>query len=74
MLRELLFLWHSLITIRRQLNGRWFYFRDRPDWYVEEIASYPLPDAQAHKDSEDIAKFIMEARFEQTRRIARHRR
>jgi hypothetical protein len=61
---------HYFVVCWRQQRGRWFYLRDRPDWFVYELAAEP----DKHNDSDDLRAILREARAERDRRIDAHLR
>lgn len=68
--RWLVFRWylrcapHISVVVWRQINGRWYYFRDRPHWFVNDIAELSLDGAD-----DNTRAMVMEARAERQRRI-----
>lgn len=59
MIRFFLFWKHVIVTMWRYESGRWYVFRDTPDWVVNDIA-----DIELEGDGE-VDDFICEARKEQ---------
>jgi hypothetical protein len=57
---------HFLVVAARQRSGRWFYFRDRPLWFVVTMADMPIEDPGA---SEQMRVIVTEARTELQRRL-----
>lgn len=58
------FMWHSVVTMFRHGLGRWFVFRDRPDWFVEEVAGLLESIGEDEKPSKDVVAYVHEARAE----------
>jgi hypothetical protein len=56
---------HCCVVTTRQQMGRWYFFRDRPGWFVNEVASMPIKGGE----SPGLVAMITEARAEQARRI-----
>lgn len=56
---------HMTVVAWRQINGRWYYFRDRPHWFVNDIAELPIDD----ETDKDTREKVLEARAERQRRI-----
>jgi len=52
MLRPLLFWWHVVIVVGRQALGRWYVLRDRPLWFVEQIADIGVYHPKHNKESQ----------------------
>jgi hypothetical protein len=53
------------VTLWRQHCGRYFYFRDCPDWFVMEMASTDVEE----KDGADLVAYVRAAREEMSLRI-----
>jgi hypothetical protein len=58
--------WHAMVCSFRLLNGRWFIFRDRPDWFVEAVAHIEKEIVPATPDETDAQarSFVDQARME----------
>lgn len=67
-LRFLPFIHHTVVCSFRQALGRWYIFRDRPTWYVAEIAYLGKEEPSlADKDPDDVERilsFVDQARSE----------
>lgn len=63
MIRWLLFWWHVTPLMARHSFGRWYVFRDCPQWVLEELA-----DVQDDEACADTSSFLREAREELSRR------
>jgi hypothetical protein len=48
-------------------SGRWFYFRDQPEWFVIRIATFPL----TRDMNTEVRAIVLEARAEYQRRLNR---
>ncbi|MDB5731729.1 MAG: hypothetical protein JWQ03_1624 [Variovorax sp.] len=59
------FLRHFIVVVWRQQRGRWYYMRDRPQWFVEELAAIAVQAG----GREDVRAILQEARDEQIRRL-----
>lgn len=67
-LRPLISIHHTMVCGFRHALGRWYVFRDRPTWYVEEIAyldkeAPALADEDQH-EVERLGSFVDQARAE----------
>lgn len=58
---------HMFVTQWRQVLGRWYYFRDRPDWFVDAIAQ--LHGHHTDKATPQTLEYVAEACAERERRI-----
>jgi len=58
----------------RHAMGRWYYFRDEPDWFVESIAIMEHAEGEQDDDDKEWNAIIQEARNEIARRESRHKR
>lgn len=56
---------HMAVVTWRSQNGRWYVFRDRPDWFVVEIAHLT-----PRQPSDDFARLIVAAQQELRQRQA----
>lgn len=57
-MKSILFWWHSIVIMWRDSLGRWYVFRDRPLWFVEEFAELPL------STDRDVRNLVYAARME----------
>ena len=64
MMRWLLFWWYVLPLLVRHQLGRWYVFRDSPQWVLEEVVA----DVQDDGSSADTSSFLREAQEELGRR------
>lgn len=46
-MRPLALFYHWFVTVVRVARGRWFVFRDRPDWFVNGVAETLEEDGDA---------------------------
>lgn len=58
--------WHVLHTMWLHVQGRWYVFRNAPDWFVADIADIPNNDEDA-----DVNAYINQARSERELRRAK---
>ena len=68
-MRWLAFAWYALRTTWSYEQGRWFVFRNTPDWFVDDVAGINTDDTG--KD-DDIKDYITQA--QQERELRRRRR
>lgn len=59
---------HMVPTYRHHTLGRWYVFRDCPQWFVLEMATTPI----TAKDTPEMARYIREARREMEARLRRN--
>lgn len=64
---------HFCVVVVRETTGRFFYFRDRPDWFVQMMADQPIDDA-GDAYGEQLRRIVTEARAERARRVDQHLR
>lgn len=67
MLKNLKSAFHMIVVAWRERRGRWYYFRDRPDWFVQDMASQSIEPG----DDEGWKALVKEAREEHYRRVDR---
>lgn len=51
------FKWHATVVMVRYQTGRWYVFRDRPDWFVEQAAGLLQ---RAQDEGEEYAATVLE--------------
>jgi hypothetical protein len=57
---------HFLVACWRHGRGRWYFLRDRPDWFVQQLATL---DARAPEYNDITRAILQEAHAENLRRI-----
>lgn len=65
-MKRIKMMWHGIVTIWRFGRGRWFIFRDRPLWFVVEMAQATPLDGG---DREWTLNYINQAKAEMQARI-----
>lgn len=64
-MRGILFWWHMAVAMSKHVFGRWYVFRNTPEWVLEELTEVPqaLIEEKAPGDYE-LWEFYKEARRE----------